>query len=57
MEPCLVLFTLTASAVSHVTGIRIELLDRTLKMRVAEGHPIVFGQNICYRIKSITYST
>ena len=40
--PCLVLFTWHASAVSHVTGLKIELLNRTLKMTLVQ------GQNICY---------
>ena len=39
---------MTVSAVSHVTGIKIELLDRTLKMPLVQGHTVVFGQNICY---------
>ena len=26
----------------------IELLDRTLKMSLVQGHPLVFAQNICY---------
>ena len=51
-EPCLVIFTLHASAVSHMTGIKIELLDRTLKMLIVQTHPVGFGQNICNLIKS-----
>ena len=44
----LVLFPWQVSAVSHVTRIKIELLDRTLNMPLVQGHPVVFGQNICY---------
>ena len=43
-----VLSTRHVSAVSHVSGIKIELLDRTVKMRKMHGHPIIFGQNSCY---------
>ena len=41
---------LDVSAVNHVTG-KKELLDRTLKMPLVQGHPVVFGQNICYMRK------
>ena len=34
-----------------MTGIKIELLDRTLKMSLVQGHTVVFGQNICYTRK------
>ena len=48
-ESCLVPFTWHTSAVSHVTGIKIELLDRTLKTSLVQGHLVVFEQNFCYR--------
>ena len=38
------LSTMYASAVSHVTG---EEKDRTLKIPLVQGQPIVLGQNIC----------
>ena len=46
-----------ALAVSHVSGIKIVLLDRTLKIPLVQGHSVVFGQNISYIKKSITSST
>ena len=46
---CLVPFTWDASSVSHVTGIRIQVLDHTLKIPLVQGHPVVFGQNCCIR--------
>ena len=32
-----------------MTGIKIELLDRTMKIPLVQGHPVhvVFGQNFC----------
>ena len=51
-EPCFVPLTSHTSAVSHMTGIEIELLDRTLKIPQVQGHPVVFGQ----KEKRITYS-
>ena len=49
----LVLFTWHTSAVSHMTGIKIELSDRTLKIPRVQGHPVhvyvVFGRKFCYR--------
>ena len=47
--PCYVSFTWHTSAVSHVTGIKIELLDQALKIPLVQGHPVVFGKNFCYR--------
>ena len=48
-EPCLVPFTWHILAFSHVTGIKIELLDRTLKLPLVQWHPVVFGENFSYR--------
>ena len=57
-KPWLVPFTWHVSAVSHVTGIKkIELLDRTLKLPLVQGHPVVFGQTFVTEEKRITYST
>ena len=42
-ELCLVPFAWCVSDVSHVTGIKMELLNRTLKMPLVPGHPVVFG--------------
>ena len=35
-------------AVSHVTGIKLALIDRTLKIPLVLGHPVDFGQHFCY---------
>ena len=31
-----------------MTGIKTELLDRTLKILLVQGNLVVFGQNFCY---------
>ena len=36
------------SAVSHVTGLKVELFDQALKIPLVQGHPVVFGKNFCY---------
>ena len=56
-EPCLLLFTSHVTAVNHVTVIKMKLLDRSLKIPLVQRHPVVFGQTICYKRKSITYVT
>ena len=47
-EPYIVPLTWHTSAVSHVTGIKIELLDRTLEIPLLQRHPVVFGQNLFF---------
>ena len=46
-ELCLVPFTWHTSAVSLLTGIKIEL-DQTLKTLLVQRHLVLFGQNFCY---------
>ena len=50
-ETCLVPFTCHISAVSHVIGIKIDLLDRTLIILLVQERLVAFGQNVCYRRK------
>ena len=41
-------FTWHVLAVSQVSGVKLVLLERTLKKPLVQGHSVVFGQNICY---------
>ena len=50
-KPCLVPFIWHVLAASHMTSIKIELLDRTWKQSLVQGHTIVFGQKVCYIIE------